>query len=198
MVTILKVTFTIGRLVGHVSGQASGAGERRTVSANGNNPMTGEPATASGRWLLAALAVVTALAVSAAVLFRASPAPAPEDIAKDKFLSKGHALYQMRCVSCHGTLGKGDGPIAKSIVTAPPGDFTDGVWKHGDKPDQMLKVITEGVSGTQMSGWASVFTPSELKAVAGYVYHLAKLPVPAEYRVGWEPGPNDQEDDENP
>ena len=167
---------------------------------NGEQPLsnasagTSEPATVSGTWLMAVLAVVTVLAVGFAVLFKPPLPQAPEDIASDKFLKKGHDLYQMRCVSCHGTLGKGDGAIAKSIVGAPPSDFTDGVWKHGDKPDQMLKVITDGVSNTQMAGWASVFKPSELKAVAGYVYHLAKLPVPPEYREGWEPGPEDEDE----
>lgn len=32
----------------------------------------------------------------------------------------GRYLYQKYCVSCHGTRGKGDGPIAPSLLGRPP------------------------------------------------------------------------------
>lgn len=45
----------------------------------------------------------------------------------------GRALYADKCAVCHGTSGKGDGPLASGLETAPP-DLTqiaarrDGVW----------------------------------------------------------------------
>ena len=93
------------------------------------------------------LAVFTALAVIAAIAFRPQPPPPSEDIRDDPFLVKGNELYQLRCVSCHGTRGKGDGPIAKSLGPTPVGDLTRGSWKHGDQPNQVLKVIADGVPG---------------------------------------------------
>ena len=167
------------------------------MTVSSDNPLSEEthPGKA-GRWFMVALIAVSGLAVAAAVLYRPRPEPAPEAIASDQFLKKGHALYQMRCVSCHGTLGKGDGPISKSVGPPPPGDFTDGIWKHGDRPDEMLKVISQGVPGTQMSGWVSAFSASELKAVSGYVYHLAGKPVPPVYREGWQPDPGEDDEDD--
>lgn len=35
----------------------------------------------------------------------------------------GKALFRMLCASCHGTEGKGDGPVAPMLVT-PPSDLT--------------------------------------------------------------------------
>jgi mono/diheme cytochrome c family protein len=133
---------------------------------------------------------VTALAVVAAVALRPKPPAAPEEIRGDSLLEKGYELYQMRCVSCHGVLGKGDGPISKAIGPPPPGDLSDREWKHGDQPEQVLKVIAEGAPGTQMAGWASALSPHEVKAVAGYVFHLAGRPVPEAYRQGWQPDPD--------
>ncbi len=47
--------------------------------------------------------------------------------------SAGETLFVENCVSCHGATGRGDGPIAQKLNTAPP-DLTkisarnDGVW----------------------------------------------------------------------
>ena len=49
-------------------------------------------------------------------------------------------------------------------------------------PDQVLSVIGQGVPNTRMDGWSRVLDPPEIKAVAAYVYFLAKLPVPDEIR----------------
>ena len=87
-----------------------------------------------------------------------------------------------RCVTCHGTDGRGDGPLAAQLIGPPVGNLTDDVWKHGDRPEQVLSVIGQGVPNTRMDGWSRVFDPPELKAVAAYVYFLAKHPVPEEIR----------------
>jgi cytochrome c oxidase cbb3-type subunit 3 len=43
-------------------------------------------------------------------------------------------------------------------------------------------VIDRGVTNSRMDGWGRVLDPPELKAVAAYVYYLAKQPVPEELR----------------
>jgi cytochrome c oxidase cbb3-type subunit 3 len=108
--------------------------------------------------------------------------PAPPEVAKDPLLAQGRVIYLARCIACHGTDGKGDGPIAAQLIGPPVGNLTDSEWKHGDRPEQVLSVIAQGVPNTRMDGWSRVLDPPEIKAVAAYVYFLAKHPVPDELR----------------
>ncbi len=131
-----------------------------------------------GRWFVIVLAGSVVLALLAAVLFRPKPAPPSADIAGDPLLVEGHRLYQQRCISCHGATGRGDGPIAASLTGVSPGNLSDDQWKHGDRPEQVLEVITRGIAGTSMSPWKGEFTEDQIRATAAYTYHLARRPVP--------------------
>ena len=113
---------------------------------------------------------------------QAGRAPPPE-IAKDALLTQGRAIYLVRCAACHGNEGRGDGPLAANLIGPPVGNLTDSEWKHGDRPEQVIAVIKEGVPNTRMDGWGRVLDPPEIKAVAAYVYYLAKVPVPRELRT---------------
>ncbi len=110
------------------------------------------------------------------------PPPPPPEVAKDPLLSQGRTIFLARCAVCHGNEGRGDGPIAGNLLGPPVGNLTDDQWKHGDRPDQVVAVIGRGVPETRMEGWSRVLDPPELKAVAAYVYYLAKRPVPEELR----------------
>jgi mono/diheme cytochrome c family protein len=115
------------------------------------------------------------------LLSRPAP-PAPPEVVGDPLLSQGRTIFLGRCATCHGNEGRGDGPIAGSLIGPPVGNLTDDQWKHGDRPDQVQAVIGKGVPGTRMDGWSHVLDPPELRAVAAYVYYLAKRPVPDELR----------------
>ena len=108
--------------------------------------------------------------------------PAPPEVARDALLAQGRVIYLARCVACHGLDGRGDGPLAGNLVGPPVGDLSDQEWKHGDRPEQVLAVIGQGVPNSRMDGWSRVLDPPELNAVAAYVYYLAKRPVPEELR----------------
>ncbi len=129
------------------------------------------------------LGLLVATGLLFATLYRKPIPPPPNTLAGDAFLTDGHTLYQTRCASCHGAAGRGDGPIAKDAGPTPVGDLTDKDWKHGDAPEQVYRVIAQGVRGTSMSGWSGQYSKSELRAVAAYVYHLAGRPVPAALRT---------------
>ena len=110
------------------------------------------------------------------------PPPPPPEVAGDPLLSQGGPIFLGRCATCHGNEGRGDGPIAGNLTGPPVGNLTDDEWKHGDRPDQVLAVIDKGVPNTRMEGWSRVLDPPDLRAVAAYVYYLAKRPVPDELR----------------
>ncbi len=108
--------------------------------------------------------------------------PPPPEVAQDPLLTEGRLIYFGRCATCHGSDGRGDGPIAADLLGPPVGNLTDNNWKHGDLPDQVMAVIREGVPNTRMNGWSNVLDPPQMLAVAAYVYYLAKRPVPEELR----------------
>jgi mono/diheme cytochrome c family protein len=108
--------------------------------------------------------------------------PAPAEVASDPLLSRGRTIFLGRCATCHGNEGRGDGPIAGNLSGPPVGNLTDDRWKHGDRPDQVMGVIAKGVPDTRMEGWSRVLDPPDLRAVAAYIYYLAKRPLPEELR----------------
>lgn len=111
------------------------------------------------------------------------PPPAPAEVASDPLLSQGRTIFLARCATCHGNEGRGDGPIAANLMGPPVGNLTDDQWKHGDQPEQVTAVIAKGVPGTRMEGWSRVLDPPEVRAVAAYVYYLARRPVPEALRT---------------
>ena len=66
--------------------------------------------------------------------------------------AKGKVLFETNCASCHGTSGKGDGPVGAALQP-PPRNFTVGDFKFdankdgkpGEDEDLML-VITNGAA----------------------------------------------------
>jgi high-affinity iron transporter len=114
-------------------------------------------------------------------LLSGSPEPIPPEIAADPQLVRGRAIYLERCVACHGPTGQGDGPLAKSL-TPRPRNLANDPWKYGDKPEQVLTVLAEGVKTAQMPAWAGTYDRQDLKAIAAYVYQIAGKPVPDELK----------------
>jgi mono/diheme cytochrome c family protein len=136
----------------------------------------------SRRIFLALLGLCAGGAASVS-LFRTPATPPPAAVADDPLLVAGHAVYQARCVSCHGETGRGDGPIARQLPPPPVGDLTDAEWKHGDRPEQVLAIIAQGAPETVMPGWKTTLTERELRGVSAYVYYLAGRPIPEALRV---------------
>ncbi len=123
------------------------------------------------------------------LVFRNPVPPPPPEVAADPLLLEGRTIYLARCATCHGVEGRGDGPIAGSLLGPPVGNISDGKWKHGDRPEDVTRVISQGVQGTRMAGWGLVLAPSQLRAVTAYVFYLARAPVPATLREAGPPVP---------
>ena len=141
----------------------------------GVNPSAGL-AVGAGAGLLVAVALLMFL-----VLHEPNPPP-PPDVAADPLLSDGREVYLARCVSCHGTSGRGDGPIARTVSGTTVGDLTSPRWRHGDEPGQVLAVVRNGSANGAMPSWGKALSGHEVKAVTAYVYYLGKREVPAGLR----------------
>jgi cytochrome c oxidase cbb3-type subunit 3 len=144
-------------------------------------PLGIDPAV-SRRIFLGMLALFAGAAVALSLL-RPRTSPPPPAIAGDPLLVQGREVYLARCVSCHGESGRGDGPIARGLAGPPVGDLTDGAWKHGDSPDQILKVVAQGARDSAMPPWRPTLSEHALRAVTAYVLYLAGRPVPMAFRA---------------
>lgn len=58
-------------------------------------------------------------------------------------LAEAKALYEARCVTCHGASGRGDGPAAKAMLPAPT-NLHDRAWQAQISDDEMARVILDG------------------------------------------------------
>ena len=92
--------------------------------------------------------------IAAALLLLAGAAPA---WAQDA--NAGKAVYERKCLLCHGEKGDGKGPSAELLLPKPR-DFTRGLYKirstvNKTPTDQdLFRIITEGMPGTSMPAWA--------------------------------------------
>jgi cytochrome c oxidase cbb3-type subunit 3 len=133
---------------------------------------------AAVRWVLLGMLGLVVAGALAYYMLSTPPPPPPPEVAGDTLLLEGRSIYLARCATCHGQEGRGDGPIASSLLGPPVGNLSNGKWKHGDKPEEVLGVISKGVDGTRMTGWRDVLEPSQLRAVTAYAFYLARQPVP--------------------
>lgn len=87
----------------------------------------------------------------ASASFAKSPA-AKAPPATPQLLEKGKASFTTNCVTCHGEKGDGNGPAGK-FMNPKPRDFSAGKFKGGEKPEQIFKTLTSGLTGTAMPGF---------------------------------------------
>jgi high-affinity iron transporter len=79
----------------------------------------------------------------------------------------GTRLYQARCAQCHGTDGRGDGPLAATL-TPPPINFHDASRQSQRSVYSLYSTITLGVAGTAMRGFDDL-SDNERWSLAFYV-----------------------------
>ncbi len=80
-------------------------------------------------------------------------------------IGNGKTVYEKNCVACHGTEGKGDGPLGKVLVPS-AGDLT----AAGNTSDQeLLEIIQNGRPGTAMPAWKGGLSSQEMQDVLTYI-----------------------------
>jgi len=107
----------------------------------------------------------------------------PEVFADPPAAYEGRRLYVSYCQLCHGTRGKGDGPLAK-VMKISPADLTITVRSRSDTI--LTKIITgEGrqtITGRDrhnllsdaMPEWKDVFNESQITALIAYLRFLSR------------------------
>lgn len=94
-------------------------------------------------------------------------------------LSRGQAVYQLRCVQCHGVSGDGNGPSAAQMYPRPR-DYRKGIFKftstpYGYRPlrEDLLRTARQGIRGTSMPAF-NLLPEQDLQSVIDYVLMLTR------------------------
>lgn len=77
-------------------------------------------------------------------------------------IAAGKTIYDTRCMACHATDGGG--------LVGP--NLTDDHWLHGGQPDEIARVIYDGVPEKGMIAWKSQLSVDEIYAATAYVWSL--------------------------
>ena len=90
----------------------------------------------------------------------------------------GQTSYEKMCLKCHGSQGKGDGPVAKMVKDQDMGDLSDKEAMDQYSDEDLYKFIAEGGEAVGKSklmvAHKSKLTEAEIKAVIAYIKTLQK------------------------
>jgi high-affinity iron transporter len=86
-------------------------------------------------------------------------------------LAEGRAIYIGTCASCHGVGGLGDGPAALKLDPKPAA-IGSPAQMHGVRPALMYRILSVGIAGTPMAGYAGSLTAEQRWNVVAYVNSL--------------------------
>ena len=93
----------------------------------------------------------------------------------------GRALYETHCATCHGVSGGGDGAAATGLFP-PPAAVGNPSAMMDATPALMYRIISVGIAGTSMAGWATTLSTDDRWNLVAY---LTTLRAPAK------PGPGE-------
>ena len=109
-------------------------------------------------------AIIGAAIAALAAAVRSFHEPQLEPNIPQNVLDLGARVYAGNCAQCHGPTGGGDGTAISELGIVPAN-------LRGGRPSlgESLRVLRNGVDGTQMAPWTSRLSEAELSAVAYYV-----------------------------
>lgn len=81
---------------------------------------------------------------------------------QEQILAGGKTTFDKICYVCHGKFGEG--------LVGP--NFTDDYWIHGNRPEDLKKVITDGVIDKGMLSYKSQLSNKQIDQVIAYILSL--------------------------
>jgi cytochrome c oxidase cbb3-type subunit 2 len=88
---------------------------------------------------------------------------APADLTAPATVARGQTVYELlECGTCHGAVGRGDGPSAHSLEAdawgnpQKPFNFTKGALKSGGAPQDVYRTFMTGLNGTAMPSYYDI------------------------------------------
>lgn len=94
-------------------------------------------------------------------------------------MEKGKLIFTMYCLTCHGPLGDGKGPVGLTL-DPPPRDFTKAEFKYcgACSDEEVFQVITNGAAAQggspNMAPWGAVLPEEDRWAVLKYIRAFKK------------------------
>jgi cytochrome c oxidase cbb3-type subunit 3 len=89
-------------------------------------------------------------------------AAAAKPLTQEQILADGKATFDKICFVCHGKFGEG--------LVGP--NFTDDYWINGGRPEDLLKVVNEGVIDKGMLSYKSQLNKKQIDHVIAYILSL--------------------------
>lgn len=85
---------------------------------------------------------------------------------------KGEDVYRTNCLNCHGTQGRGDGPVADQLTPRPADLTSEKVQQKSDK--DLLMIVRDGKPGTSMPAWKGELSDQKILDVLAYLRGLVR------------------------
>jgi mono/diheme cytochrome c family protein len=109
------------------------------------------------------------------------PVPLPSaPNATNESIEAGRKLYQETgCVKCHGSLGRGDGPSAPTLVDdwgqpIRAADLAQSwTFRGGSSREDIFRTMSTGFNGTPMPGFVDALTPEQRWAITDFIDSLS-------------------------
>ncbi len=103
----------------------------------------------------------------------------------EELVEEGRRLFVLlRCNTCHGTEGNGDGPAAELYAVGGAGrkvrvrDFTKGQFLRGQDPEDIYLTLMTGLDGSPMGPYETL-SSKDLWALSAFVRDLVRtIPIP--------------------
>ncbi|HZN54582.1 MAG TPA: c-type cytochrome [Candidatus Polarisedimenticolaceae bacterium] len=104
--------------------------------------------------------------------------PKPPSYTKESAAAGRKVYEETGCIKCHGDLGRGDGPSARTLADdfgnpLKPADFSQRwTFRGGPAREDIFRTMTTGLNGTPMPAFGDALTAEQRWAITDYMYSL--------------------------